>query len=361
VIRVPWVDLERLAHRLQMNRTSLGKPRYKNGAHRESLLREAASRLLIPDLFATWIPTALLAARRAVNGSCVVISTGSASAHIAGRLVRGKHPWLADINDLWWQCPHRGPAPVRDAVDRLLESKTLASCDMLMTVNEMMQRELVARFSDRVEILYSGYDPAEFRTLQAPPPGRRPLRLLFAGTLYPDFDLGPLFGALAEAHHEGWLTPGLLRVDFVGRSCERAGADAARAGVTAFCSVSGPVPRRELLARLSGADVLLLPAYEHDPYALPMRFFEYIGAGRPIVALGPTGQLAARLVVENRLGIAVSDHDEAAALLRRLVIGPGLPTPDSAACGRFMWDQTVEKLERLIGSVEAARERRRAA
>src|SRR2546427_775757 len=59
VVRVPWLDLERVAYRLRMNRTVLGKPRFTNGAHRESPLRDAASRLLIPDLFVTWLPGAL--------------------------------------------------------------------------------------------------------------------------------------------------------------------------------------------------------------------------------------------------------------------------------------------------------------
>src|SRR5207253_6868082 len=108
---------------------------------------------------------------------------------------------------------------------------------------------------------------------------RAPVEDLFGGTLSPGFNLGPLFAGMAAGRDEGWLTEKSLRVRFVGRLTERAEAEAERWGLSQYVEASAVIPRGELLAELVNADALLLPLYDEDPYSLPMRFFDYVGAG----------------------------------------------------------------------------------
>ncbi|MDH3725074.1 MAG: glycosyltransferase family 4 protein, partial [Thermoleophilia bacterium] len=70
------------------------------------------------------------------------------------------------------------------------------------------------------------------------------------------------------------------------------------------------VPKREVPSWLARADACLLP-YQDVPLfagALPNKTFDYLGAGKPIVAAAPDGELT-RLVREVDCGIAIAPED----------------------------------------------------
>ena len=119
--------------------------------------------------------------------------------------------------------------------------------------------------------------------------------------------------------------------------CHRAEHEARHAGVAELVHSSELVPRPELLGRLVQADVLLLPSLRTDANALPMKLFEYVGGGRPILLFGPGDHLAARLVTEHGLDVVVPDagglailvHDfsTGATACRRWAAGTRAPRP----------------------------------
>jgi glycosyltransferase involved in cell wall biosynthesis len=206
-----------------------------------------------------------------------------------------------------------------------------------------------------VTVLRSGFDPSEFAD---PEPGRSDGRveLLFAGTLYPDQDLGGLLRAMAVGRREGWLAPDKLAVTFIGGLTDRAALEADRHRVAEFVTTSERIPRRELIGRMRSADALLLPVHDVFPTALPMRLFEYIGAGRPILVLGDEPDLehhlVAQLVASHRLGRVVAGSSELEALLRALVADrDALPQPDAAERQRFTWNETMQSLVSIVASL----------
>ena len=74
-----------------------------------------------------------------------------------------------------------------------------------------------------------------------------------------------------------------------------------------------PVPKREVPSWLARADACVLP-YQDNPLfagALPNKAFDYLGAGRPIVASAPAGELT-RMVERAGCGVAVPPEDGAA-------------------------------------------------
>jgi glycosyltransferase involved in cell wall biosynthesis len=348
----PWLDLDGLATALGLEGGSIFRRR-RNRTARLPLLRKVATAVLPPDRYATWIPAGIAVARSAIQSDTLVLSTGAKSSHIVARAVR-RRPWIADLNDLWAGDPHRRiRARARDSLDRRLERATLTHADRLITVTEPMRHELTKRFGSKVETIYSGFDPQEFDLSQRRPGivsadgERAPVEILFGGTLYPTFNLDPLFAGMAAGRDEGWLDDQSLRVRFIGRLTERAEAEAERWRLSQFVETSGVIPRGELLAELVTADALLLPLYDEDPYSLPMRFFDYVGAGRPIVALGPPERVGAQLIREHRLGAVVSNAGDAALTIRSLVERTAdLATPTDRDL--FTWSRSLDRLESLI-------------
>jgi len=100
------------------------------------------------------------------------------------------------------------------------------------------------------------------------------------------------------------------------------------------------------------ADALLLPIYEIDPYAMPMRFFEYVGAARPIIGYGPADRIQAKFIRDGNFGVVVSDRDEIKSTLRQFVADPAsLPAPAGAARAEYTWARSIEKLDALVSGL----------
>jgi glycosyl transferase family 4 len=351
VVAAPWLDVESRARRAGIELGAVATARQPGAPARPGIAREIVSRVTVPDRYVIWVPGAVATAARAGRRHDVVVSTGPVSAHLVARTIRGRRPWLADCNDFWARNPHRTNGPVRDAVDTALERVTLAGTTRLTAVNDEIRDELHRRHGKPATTLRSGFDPADF-----PPPrrdrGDRPVELLFAGTLYPDHDLGGLLGALARGRAAGLLRAGEFRVTFLGRLAGRAGIEAEQHGVGELVTTGEPIPRAALLQRMADADALLLLVHENEPNALPMRFFEYVGAGRPILLLGGPGHLVAQHVSEHRLGRVVADPAQLDAILPALAERRGgLPEPDDAGREAFTWGATMATLATLVDTL----------
>lgn len=354
VLTPGWLDLESLARSAGINSGTLIQRRLGAGPPRHTILRSIASRVL-PDRYATWVPSGIRATRKALTPGAVLFSTGPRSSHIAARVARDKHPWVTDLNDLWALNPHTPRRMFRDRVEQFAERLTVGTATELTTVNDLMAEELQRRFEARVTTIFSGFDPSEF---DLTPPVERSgrVRILFAGTVYRSLDLRPFLQAVKDGKDAGWLRAETLEIAFVGRLCERVALEADNLGVSDIVTTSGLIPRKDLLRELVEADALLLPLYETDPYALPMRFFEYVGSGRPIIGYGPPDRIPARLINDHGLGVVVSNRAEVEALLRQIVDNrTTLAIPAPSARVEFTWDRSIEKLHELVTRVAVSR------
>jgi hypothetical protein len=351
---VPWPDIERLAKRLVRSGTARSEVTVRPARRSEKFLKLLAVRLLVPDLRAPWIPAATASARRRAAESQVVLSTGGASAHVVARLVRGGRPWIADINDLWWRNPHNRVGSLRKWVDFRTEAGIIRSATALVVPNDARAGEILDRFGRAATTIPTGFDPAEFEfSDDAPEAARR--EIVFAGTLYPDFKLALLFDAIAKGRTAHEWSPAMVRVVFIGTGAGRALAEASAWGVDEFVEGAAPIPRPELLTRLMAADVLLLPLYSSDETSLPMRFFDFVGAGRPIIAVGPDARPAARLIRRHALGVVCSSVDDLVSVLDRLVRNPRTPTLPLEARSAFDFSAFRTKLQLVIERATAQR------
>ena len=122
--------------------------------------------------------------------------------------------------------------------------------------------------------------------------------------------------------------------------------------------VAGSLPRERALALQRAADALLLLASPERSQLLNFKLFEYLAAGRPILALA-AGTEAGR-VVEEAGGAAVPADDVAAIVgaLRRLAAGE-LEAPRQGASDAYSYPAVAERMAEVAeGAVASARARR---
>jgi glycosyltransferase involved in cell wall biosynthesis len=168
----------------------------------------------------------------------------------------------------------------------------------------------------------NGWDPDSAPPAQvAVPPEDGSIRLVYTGTLSGGGGRDPaaLMHALRAVSGEigaqqlRFLHAGRLRAD------EQAAVD--RAGVADVVQHLGTLDRAGALALQRSADALLLLTSRNSGEATG-KLFEYLFAGRPIVALAENSE-AARIVQETNTGITVppDDVEAIADALRKVVSG----------------------------------------
>jgi glycosyltransferase involved in cell wall biosynthesis len=136
--------------------------------------------------------------------------------------------------------------------------------------------------------------------------------LLHAGSLYGARNPAPLLRSLRNAIARGAIEPARVRLRFVGRvgvtGLHAAVGDLGLEQVVEFAS---HVPRRVILQEMLDASALLV-VQPVTTVSVPAKLYEYMGAGRPVLALAEPGGETAEIIRRYNAGIAVHTEDEGA-------------------------------------------------
>jgi len=272
-----------------------------------------ARRLLLPDASVTWNLTAIPAAIRIAKreGIDVVITTSPpGSVHFVGAAVQRASGtrWIADLRDPLVANQHRrddtAAARARQAANEQIARLVARNADAVTCVSEAIADEvrgLGAR--GPVRVIANGCDFDDFAGLEYEPAPR--FRITHTGSFFGKRDPRPFL----QAFHDAGLD---AVARFVGdfRSSDREWAEALDLGDR--LEIVDYLPRADSLRfqRDSEALLLLVPdAGGRGRGVLSGKVFEYIAAGRPILAVVPPDGAAADLVRETGSGVVVAPDD----------------------------------------------------
>jgi len=299
------------------------------------------SRLLVPEpLVAAWAPFARRRALRlqgARRFDCVITSSPPESVHLIGRSLRRRGtPWVADVRDAWTFEPLRPrfPTPVQRALDERLERRWLGAADAVVCVSEPAAADLRARGIADPHVIANGWDPDSAPAAGASSgvqldPGR--ISLVYTGRFGSyGRDPAPLLDAIARLAADEPELARRIELVVAGPLTDAERALFARHVSPARIVLAGSLPRERALALQREADALLLIAHPTRSQLLNYKLFEYLAAGRPILALAG-GTEAGR--VARSLGAEVVRADDREAIvgsLRELAEARLRPPPRDA-------------------------------
>ena len=225
-----------------------------------------------------------------------------------------------------------------------------------VTITEGLRREMEARFGRRqsVSVIPDGTHVAADAAVAEG--FHRPPVVGYAGHLYPWKGVDVLLDALSRLDGlTGLVIGGLSNEPDLGRV--KAMADRLAPGRVVF---AGAVAPGDVAGRLKAADILVLPnpaTRISSAYTSPLKLFEYMASGRPIVA---SDLPALREVLRHEQNALLVEPGNASALadaIRRLVTEPGLATSLAASAlrdvRRYTWDARAERLDALLTSLPA--------
>jgi glycosyltransferase involved in cell wall biosynthesis len=287
--------------------TSEGRRRGGLGGVAKGLVRGLAKSVLQPDPQVLWLPGAVREGKRLLRDvphAAIVASGPPFSTFLIGaRLSRATGvPLVLDYRDEWdissayWE--NKGLGRASHAVQTWMQHRAARAARVLLATTQASAAALEttrqrAGSTARVECIYNGFDPDDFPPAPAAaPPG--PYRLAYVGTLWNLTSVAPLVEAVSRLAERSPDLAADLELVFAGRRTE---------------------PQQQLLGRLRGLPCRLVehPYLSHDqaldlirsadglcallsdlPHAqrvVPAKIFEYMAARRPVLAIGPEGEM----------------------------------------------------------------------
>lgn len=280
--------------------------------------------------------------------------TGQLVAHTLASVLR--RPWVADFRDPWGRAPWRSDRfafamRVAGALERLVVQRA----DRVLFVSRGNCEEFAAHYgtalASKFRVVPNGCDIAEFEGLKRSAHASDRFVLLHAGSLYAGRTPVPLFGAIARGIRDGLIDRSRFRLRFVGAvSLQSTQLTQMRAiGLEDVIEFLPRVPREESLQAMIDAGALLLLQPNHA-VAVPAKLYEYLAAGRPILAIA-TGETAS-LVEQSGAGVCTKGEDESSilrALLQVMAMARG--SEIRPARGLFDGARRAEEMVAVISEV----------
>ncbi len=239
------------------------------------------------------------------------------------------------------------------------EERVWRTADGYVTITGALRDDLTARFGGRgplavipdgVRIIDRGGSPFK-------PAGANggDAVVAYAGHLYAWKGVDVLLEALARVPNASGLIIGGHAAE---PDLERLKALAAGLGIAGRMTFTGLVEPARVAGLLGQAGILALPnpaSAISTRFTSPLKLFEYMAAGRPIVASDLPSIREVLRHEENALLVAPGDAAAMAAAIQRLiadpVLGARLARAAFDAAPEYSWDRRAERLERLLADV----------
>lgn len=286
-----------------------------------TLRRAVGACLTLPDAEASWILPAVACGIRRVRSARpdVIYSSGPPfSAHVVAAVLAKilRRPWVADFRDPWARAPWRED---RFAFEKrawaVLERLIVERAAGVVFVTQANRDDFAAAYGPslaaRFHVVPNGCDLSDFRDLVPRPPAGR-FVLLHAGSLYGARDPSALFRAVARGVATGVIDRRTFRVRLIGR----VGLPALQLpqllrelALEEVVEMVPHMPRGQVLQEMVDASALLV-VQPITKLSVPGKLYEYLAAGRPILALAePDGETAA-VLRRTRAGVVAPPSDE---------------------------------------------------
>ncbi len=305
------------------------------------------SALTIPDKEAAWILPAVLSGLRAGRPDILYSSAPPWSGQLVARILAAWWgcPWVADFRDPWARAPWREERlTFTKRAAQALERQVVGRANAVLFVTRANMDEFStyygAEASRRFHLVPNGCDPAELERV-APAPRSDVFVLLHAGTLYGSRNPMPLIEAIARGINRGVIDRARFRLRLLGKVSLTTdlAAECQRLNVADVVEFVPRVPREDGLREMVSASALLL-LQPGTTVSVPGKAYEYLAAGRPILAVTEEGETA-ELVRVSGVGVAVRPDEPVERIEAALLAVIGIAARPFARPSRDLYDGNV--------------------
>ena len=366
VIYTKWFNVNKIFE-WAFGRKKIATMGYTAAIEKNSLLRRLAYAYKIvfnlPDSQIGWYPYAVSAGQSLIRQwrpDVIVASAMPITSLLVANSLAKKYgiPWVGELRDLWVDNPYLSYYPKwRRHFEAKLERRVLGSACGLVSISDPLVAHLRDRYTCPVSLVMNGFDPVDYpQSLEAGHSSE--IHIVYTGMIYIGRrDPSPLFKAMAKLG----VDKKRVKVSFYGRYLGTIHSLAMKYDVVDQVFVHEPVAYRDSLRIQAEADVLLLLLWNdsQEKGSYTGKLFEYLGARRPILAIGPQDNVATQLIVDRFAGVVFDSMNEEGLLaqLRAWIVlkkqGGMLPRlPEAVSEGYTRREQTqklADFLQQCVG------------
>lgn len=291
----PYAWAEKLSPKSQNFKKGNLKSKEKKSLTANFLLWIRAN-YFIPDARMFWIPSSVKFLKKYLekNTFDAVISTGPPhSTHLIALALKKTYPnlvWLADFRDPWTQIDYFEQLPFTSKSikkHQKLENEVLKKADIVTSVSPSWAKGLEHLGAEKVEVVYNGFDEEDF-SIKFPKPLKNSLpEITYVGSLNNDRNPNFLWESLDDFLAKNPAQ--VFKLKFIGNIAEETKQKILSLKKlkekTVFLDY---MPHEQVIKHLHRATILLLLMNDTPNIQgiVPGKFFEYLAAERPILAIG---------------------------------------------------------------------------
>ena len=317
------------------------------------------SNAFIPDPRMLWIKPSVKFLTRYLKNHPVELIISTGPPHSMHMIAMGlKHrmgiKWVADFRDPWTGIDfYKDLLLTRYADNRhkKLEMKVLRQADRVVTVSPGMSEDFKSKGILQVFTITNGYDD-ESGYSEITSSGK--FSLVHLGSLPKSRNPENLWKVISQLVNEHEDLSALLEIKLIGKADQSVDASLKFHGLEKYVTRVAYIPHHQTLSILKGSSVLLL-CINNTPNArsiLTNKFFEYLSAARPILALGPPDGDAANILIESGAGriFEYTDSEDLKSYLLKLftLYSQGNLTMDSKGIEKFSRRHLTKELSELL-------------
>jgi glycosyltransferase involved in cell wall biosynthesis len=208
-------------------------------------------------------------------------------------------PHIVDYRDDWIDNPrHRYPTAFHKRWHIRKEGDILACSALVLAINESIASLIRTRNPRvKVEVLPQGYDPDDFPsdTIDGRSDGR--VRIVYAGMFYDAQQPDSMLEAVSRLLMDQPSLRSKIELRFIGLFPDEKTGLISKYDLGDVVTRTGYKNHEETVAELKKADLLwMIVGHQPGGYMISTgKLFEYMGSGRPILALAPEGEVRVAL------------------------------------------------------------------
>jgi hypothetical protein len=334
---------------------------------KERLAEWIRATFFIPDARVGWMLTAVKAAKHLVDEHNITAIYSSSPPYTCALIARAVKratglPWVAGFRDPWTEfltTPDRWFLPA--AIDRSLERSVFTEADVVECAWTGIIDDAMRKYPqlDRSKFMHvpNGFDASDFPPVTYQRNDR--FTITYTGSMYGRRTPKAFLDALEYLADAGRLEPKDVHLRFVGRFGDEVHAMMDASRFASSIQRIGYVPHEESVGYVmqSEASLLIVDDAKESAEIVPGKVYEYLGVGRPVIALAPRGSAIEDLIVQTRAGGCAPQSDVPAiaeivgTFLDRWKQGMQITEPDASLIATYerrnAAKQLAEKLNQL--------------
>lgn len=275
-------------------------------------------RFFVPEFRFDWVRKGLSKGKTLIKKGNIdlIYATTHYTNFVIAHLLSDKTgvPWVGDYADPWTGnvTLYEPPSKRVEEFDKNLEGRISSTASSLITVTERQKEYLIGELGldqkkmRALPISYSHLDMERARDV-ALPEGK--LVLLHLGVFYDQYSLN-FFEALKNVISEHPNMADDIRVILVGPILGDKEQRIIDMGLGDVIAMTGRVPFYDAMGYLKKADVdLMLTGGEDTKELMTTKLIEYMGSGKPVLAVLPPGSSADEIVQRTGIGVSIPTDD----------------------------------------------------